>query len=64
MLAFARSGTKRPASPPEGEERLLDGVLGQALVAEDPEGEAVGDPSEPVVELGERRLVGPRDQSD
>jgi hypothetical protein len=40
-------------TPPGGEEALLHGVLGKLLVAQDPEGDAVGNASEPVVELGE-----------
>ena len=60
MLAFARSGTKRAAVRQTREERLLHRVLGERLVAQDPQREAVGDAAEAVVELGERRLVGAR----
>ena len=49
--------------PPEGEEGLLNRVLGQRVVPEDAEREAVCDPAEPVVELAERRLVTARQQS-
>ena len=62
--AFARSGTKRAGAAPEPEERLLHGVLGERLVAEHAVGEPVGGAAEAVVELGERGLVGPRDECD
>ena len=53
-----------PAPRQSAEERLLDRVLGQRLVAEDAVGEAVGGAADPVVELRERRFVGPRDERD
>ena len=64
MLAFARSGMKRPRRAPDGEERVLDGVLRQRLVSEDPVGEAVGGAADAVVELRQRRFVRPRDERD
>ena len=57
VLAFARSGTKRAARAPDGEERLLHRVLGERAVAQDPQREPVRDAPEAVVELGESRLV-------
>ena len=47
---------------PDGEERLLDGVLGERLVAEDAQREAVGLAGVAVVDLGERAIVGPGDK--
>ena len=47
---------------PEREEALLDGVFGERVVPEDPEGKPVRDPAEAVVELAEGRLVTARDQ--
>ena len=64
MLALARSARKPAARPPDAEERLLDGVLGEPVVAEDPEGEAVGDPADAVVQLGQRALVAAGDECD
>ena len=58
VLALARSAEEAVGVPPDAEERLLDGVLGERLVAQDPQREAVGDPAEAVVELGQRVLVG------
>src|ERR1051325_3973586 len=47
---------------PDREKGLLDGVLREGLVAEDPQGEAVRDAAEAVVELGQGFLVGARDE--
>ena len=49
---------------PDGEERLLHRVLGERCVAEDAEGEPVGDAAVAVVQLGERRLLRPGGQGD
>jgi hypothetical protein len=57
-------GNEGAGAAPEAEERLLDSVLGEGLVAQDPIGEPVGGASDPVVELGERALLGPRDERD
>ena len=60
----------RPLGPeagrraPDADERLLDRVLGEAVVAQDAEGEPVGDPADAVVELCQRRLVAARDERD
>ena len=64
MLAFARSGMKRPRRAPDREERLLHRVLGERLVAQHAQREPVGDPVVAVVQLGERKLVGARNQRD
>ena len=61
-------GRLRPLGPeagcraPHAEERFLDGVLGEAVVAEHPEREAVRHPADAVVELGQRSLVVARDE--
>ena len=63
----ARLGALRPergGGAPDREESLLDGVLGQPLVAQDTQRETVGDASDAIVELGESRLVAPRDERD
>ena len=49
---------------PDLEERLLHGVLGVALVAQDAEREPVRDAGDAVVELRERVLVSSRDERD
>ena len=60
----------RPLGPegrrraPDAHERLLDGVLREAVVAQDAEGEPVGDPADALVELCQRRLVAARDERD
>ncbi len=59
---LAAGGVERDGRAPGGEERLLDGVLGQHLVAQDPEGEAIGDSAEAVVQRGQGLVVGPRDE--
>ena len=46
---------------PDGEEGFLDGVLGEGAVAEDPEGEAEGEPAEAVVQHAERVVVAAAD---
>ena len=53
-----------PALRQSAEERFLHRVLGERLVAEHAVGEPVGDAADAVVELGERRLVRPRDERD
>ena len=58
MLAFAALGQEARRAAPDGEERLLHRVLGERLVAQDPQREAVGGAAVAVVELGERGLVG------
>ena len=57
MLGLARSERKLFGGAPEGQERLLHGVLGQGRIAHDAEGEAVREPAVAVVQLGERALV-------
>ena len=57
-------GQEAVCRAPDGEEALLDGVLGERRVAHDPEREAVGDPSVAVVELREGVLVGPGDERE
>ena len=64
MLAFPRSGWKRPRGSPDGEEGVLDGVLGERRVAQDAAREPVGDAAEAVVELRERGLVGAGSERD
>ena len=64
MLAFARSARNAAAERQTREERLLHRVLGEPVVAQDAEGEAVGDPPDAVVELGERGLVAACDEGD
>ena len=54
-------GAERRGGAPDGEEALLDGVLREALVAEHPVGDAVGDAADAVVELGQGVLVPARD---
>ncbi len=49
---------------PDAEEGFLHGVLGQRLVAQDPQGEPVGDAAEAVVERGQRVVVGVRDEGE
>ena len=53
-----------PALRQSAEERLLDRVLGERLVAQDAVGEAVGRAADAVVELRERRFVRARDERD
>ena len=55
---------KRAGAAPEPEERFLHRVLGERFVAEHAVGEPVGGAADPVVELGERRLVRPGDERD
>src|SRR5205823_7402623 len=55
-------GEEAAGGAPDGEERLLDGVLGEHRVAENPECEPVGDAAVAVVELSERALLATRDQ--
>ena len=64
MLAFARSARKLAALRQTCEERLLNSVLGEALVTQDAQREAVRDAPDPVVELRERVLVAPGDERD
>ena len=54
--------TERGCRAPHGEERVLHGVLGEALVPEDAVRDPVGDPPDAVVQLGERVLVTTRDE--
>jgi hypothetical protein len=49
---------------PDVEEGILNRVFGQGRVSEHPERQAVRHAAEPVVELGERRLVGARDGAE
>ena len=49
---------------PRREEPFLYHVLGELLVADDSKREPVGDPTEPVVQLGEGGLVRARDEGD
>ena len=57
-------GDEPAGGAPDGEERLLHRVLGERLVAQDAEREAVGDAAVAVVQLGERDLLGARDERD
>ena len=57
-------GEEAVCAPPDAEERLLDRILGQRLVPEDPQREAERDPAEAVVELGERVVVGGGDERE
>src|SRR5881392_646369 len=54
---LATFGHEAVGVPPRSEKTLLDGILGQTLVAEDPQGEPICHPAEAVIELCERRLV-------
>ena len=58
MLALRALGEEAVGVAPDAEERLLHGVLRERLVAQDPQGEPVGDAAEAVVELGQRVVVG------
>jgi hypothetical protein len=49
---------------PCGEEPFLHRVFGELVIAQDAQGESIGDPPEAIVELRQRGLVGPRQQSD
>jgi hypothetical protein len=49
---------------PDGEEGLLHGVLGECSVAQDAEGEPVGDAAETVVQLAERAVLAPGGERD
>ena len=64
MLALARSARKPAAVRQTAEKCLLHGVLGEAVVAQDPEREAVGDTTDAVVQLGQRALVTAGDECD
>ena len=61
-------GRLRPLGPeagcraPHAEEGFLHGVLGEPVVPEHPEREAVRHPADAVVELGQRSLVVARDE--
>ena len=62
VRAFAALGDEAGSRPPDREEGLLHGVLGEGGVTDDAEREPVGDGAEPVVELCERTVVAPREQ--
>ena len=64
MLAFARSARNPAAVRQHAEKCLLHCVLGQPVVAQHPEGEAVRDPPDAVVQLGQRAFVAAGDESD
>ena len=64
VLALPRSGMKRDGGSPNGEERLLHRVLGERLVAQDAQREPVRGAAVAVVQLRERRLLGPGGQGD
>ena len=49
---------------PDGEKRLLHGVLGERTVAQHAQREPVGDASVAVVERRERRLLAARGEGD
>src|SRR5262249_56744558 len=55
---LAPLGHEARRCPPEGEERVLDRILGERLVAEHAQREPVRRAAVAVVELGERRLLG------
>jgi hypothetical protein len=55
---------ERAGASPEPEERFLNGVLGERLVAKDAVREPIRGPADAVVELRERGLVGSRDERD
>ena len=55
---------ERGGAPPDREEPFLHGVLGEPLVAQHAQREAVGDAADPVVQLSERVLVTSGDQRD
>ena len=55
-------GRIRGRRAPHREKPLLDGVLGEPVVAEHPKREPVGHPTDPVVQLRERRLVATGDE--
>ncbi len=57
-------GKEAVGGAPDAEERVLDCVLRQRVVAQDSQREAVRHATEPVVELGKRLLVGARDERD
>ena len=50
-------GHERLGSPPDREEGVLNGVLGERVVPQDPQCQAVSHAAEPVVQLGEGLLV-------
>ena len=57
-------GNERARAPPEAEEGFLDCVLRERLVPQDPVRQAVGDPSDPVVELRQGGFLRARDERD
>ena len=63
----ARLGALGPEAgrgAPDAEERLLHGILGEPVVAQDAEREPVGDAADAVVQLGQRALVAAGDERD
>ena len=64
MLALARSARKPAAVRQTTEERVLHGVLGEPVVAQHAEREAVGDAPDAVVQLSQRRFVATGDERD
>src|SRR5262249_37305781 len=57
-------GDEAVGCAPRAEEGLLHGVLRQGVVAENAEGEPVGESAEAAGELGERLIVGAGDQRE
>ena len=57
-------GAEGGGSTPDGEEPVLHGVLGEAVVAQHAQREPVRDAPDPIVELGEGILVPPGDERD
>ena len=57
-------GRECRSGAPDRQERLLDGVLGEPVVAQHAERETERGTAHAVVERGERRLVAPRNESD
>src|SRR5262249_10195613 len=58
------AGVEAARLPPDGEERLLDDVLGERRVARDAAGQGVGGRAVTVVERAQRVAVASRDESD
>ena len=57
-------GRIRGRGAPDAEKALLDGVLGEPVVAHDAVGQTVGDATDAVVQLRQRPFVAARDEGD
>ncbi len=57
-------GPEGRSCAPDAEEGLLHGILGEPVVTQHSESQAVGDPANTVVQLGERVFVVTGDERD